>query len=235
MKTNRTRRAACSVGLSLLAGAGLGAVGASPAGAKEARIAGPASFVRVLHAISGGPKVDVYIDGKKQLNDYTYGGLSKYLRLSAGYHAFSVRSNDPARTVLAGGRTLSSGGFYTIAAYGVPSRPRLLTFQDSGGSVAFNQARLTVFHLSPNTPPLEVLATVKATGRTYRLFNRLRYGQIRASYVPAVPMTIRLRVNGHTIKTITGVEPRAGRKYAAYAIGNEGQDFKILLDVTASQ
>ncbi len=222
--------------ITLGAALGLGfALGAGTAAqAKDPSIAGPTTFVRVLHAVSGGPKVDVYIDGTKRLNDYSYGGLSKYMRLTAGYHSFSVRSNSPARTLLAGAHTFRSGQFYTISAYGVPMRPRLLTFQDSGGSVAYGQSRLTFFHLAPNMQPIEVIATTK-NGRTYRLFSRLRYGQIRASYVPSVPLTIRLRVNGRTIKTITGVEPRAGRKYAAYAIGQAGLDFKVLLDVTASQ
>jgi hypothetical protein len=46
---------------------------------------------------------------------------------------------------------------------------------------------------------------------------------------------VRLQVNGRTIKTITGFEPRAGRKYSAYAIGRIGQNFRVLADVSASQ
>jgi hypothetical protein len=206
----------------------------SPARADDPNIAGPTSFVRVLHAVAYGPKVDVYIDGQKKLNDVEFGAISKYLRVRAGYHTFRIMTNNPARTILSSARTLRRGDFYTLSAWGNGRRPRLLAFNDSGGSVAYNRARLTAFHLAPGLAPVDVIATTQ-TGRTYRLFRGLRYGQIRASYVPAVPMTIRFTRGGRTIKTITGVEPRAGRKYAAYAMGVPGQTFRVNLDVTGSQ
>lgn len=218
-------------GLGTLAAA---AWGAAPSWAKDPKIAGPVSFVRVLNAVDGGPKVDFYIDGQRKLNDFKLGGISAYLRLPAGRHTFTVRSNNPSRVLVSGARTFGSNQFVTVGAYGSSRRPRLLAFNDSSGPVAFGKARLTAFHLSPGTPAVDVIGTT-GTGRTYRLFSRLRYGQIRAAYVPAVPMTIRLRSNGVTLKTLEGIEPRAGRKYAAYAIGRAGRDFQVLLDVTASQ
>ncbi len=203
-----------------------------PAHARNRDLEQPTTFVRVLQAVPGGPKIDFYVDGKKELNDYKFGGLSNYVKLPAGHHSFSLWSNRPARPILTGERSLRPAGFYTIAAYGEASRPRLLTFEDSGGSVGSNESRLTVFHLSPQSPPVEVLATTRSGG-TYRLFNRLRFGQIRASYVPSTSTTLRVRIGGRTIKTINGFKPRPGQKYNAYLIGDIGQDFKVLLDVTA--
>lgn len=209
----------------------------NPARAADPKIAGPTAFVRVLHAVPAGPKVDVYIDGTRRLNDVQFGSISKYMRVSAGYHRFRVTTNNPTRTLLSGARTLRRGDFYTVAAHGSPLRPRLVATNESQGRMAYGRARLTAYHFSPGAPPVDVIATTK-TGRTYRLFSRLRYGQTRAAFVPAVPLTIRLRANGRTIKTITGVHPRAGRRYAAFAIGQMGarvDPFRVLLDVSASQ
>ena len=202
--------------------------------AKDPKIAGPNSFVRVLHAVNDGPKVDVFIDGTKRLNDVTFNSISKYLRVSSGYHSVRIQANNPSRTLLSSRPYFRNGDFYTLTAWGRPTAPRLLNFNDAGGNVAYNKARITFFHLSPGSPPLSVIGTTK-TGRTYRIVSSIAYGQIKASYVPAVPMTLRLVANGRTIRTLTGVAPRAGRKYAAYVMGRINNNFVVNLDVTASQ
>lgn len=192
------------------------------------------SFVRVLHALPGGPKVDFYFDGQKTLNDYRFGGNSKYVKVPSGYRRISVRSNDPARTLFSRTPRLRPNDFYTGIAWGTPSRPRFTLHNDSAGNVPFNRARITFFHLSPGLPPVDVVGTTQ-TGRSYRFLRGLRYGQIRYAHVPAVPMTIRLVAYGRTVKTYTGAEPRAGRKYSAYAIGRPRESFNLFLDTTASQ
>ncbi len=202
--------------------------------AEDPKIAGPNSFLRVLHAVPGGPKVDVFIDGQKKLNDVTFGSMSKYLRLSSGYHVFSVKSNNPSRTLVQGARNLRADDFYTLGAYASHSRTRLFALDDSLGSVPSSQARITFAHLSPGAPPVDVVATTK-TGRSYLLLRKLGYGHMRAANVPAVPMTITLRYRGGILKTVPNVEPRAGRKYSAYAIGRIGQNFQVLLEPSASQ
>ncbi len=208
-------------------------------GTSHAKSSGPNSFVRVLHAISNGPKVDIYLDGKKKVNDIEFDSISKYLRIPSGYHSFRITSNNPTRTLISGARTFSTNHFYTVGVFGRLASPKLFAADDTAGSVPYNRALLTVYHLSPGAPAVNVTGTIGGT-RVITLARNLSYNHRTAFSVPAVPMTIRVvrpnkPVNVGILKTVTGVSPRAGRKYAAYIIGNVSRNFKVLLDVTASQ
>ncbi|PQV64691.1 protein of unknown function (DUF4397) [Abditibacterium utsteinense] len=205
----------------------------SPTGAARAQ---SDSFVRVLHGLSLASKVDVYLDGKKTFNDLEFGGLTKYLRVPAGQHSFRVQSNNPSRTLLSVTRSFRAYDFQTLGIYGTVNRPRVLNANDSAGTPAYGRAQLTAYHLSPGLPAFDVVAYVPG-GDILPLIRNVRYGQTRRANIPAFPMTIRIVRRGTTsiLKTMTGADPRAGRKYALYAIGRPARNFKTLLDVTASQ
>ncbi len=203
--------------------------------AEDSAIPGPNSFVRVLHAISNSPKVDVYIDGEKKLNDITFDSITKYLRVPSGYHSFRITSNNPTRVLASGARNFARNHFYTVGVFGQLRNPKLFGADDTAGRVPYGRALLTVYHLAPGAPPVNVTSTVRGT-QVVLLARGLRYGRRTSVGVRAVPMTIRVtRTNGGVLKTLTGQAPRAGRKYAAYVIGNVSRNFKVLLDVTASQ
>ncbi len=192
------------------------------------------SFVRVLHGLSLASKVDVFLDGKKTFNDLEFGGLTPYLRVPAGRHSFRVQSNNPSRTLLSVTRSFRAYDFSTLGIYGVASRPRVFNSNDSLGTPAYGRAQLTAYHLSPGMPAFDVVAYVPG-GDILMLIRNVKYGQTRRANIPAFPMTIRLVRRGAILKTLTGADPRAGRKYALYAIGRPSRNFKALLDVTASQ
>ncbi|RYZ80320.1 MAG: hypothetical protein EOO68_37500 [Moraxellaceae bacterium] len=82
--------------------------------------------------------------------------------------------------------------------------------------------------------PFHVVAYLPG-GRIQRLISNVGYGQAKAANIPARAMTIRLVRNNRILQTVTGVSPRAGRKYAAYAIGRPSRNFKLLVGITASQ
>ncbi|HEX8463994.1 MAG TPA: DUF4397 domain-containing protein [Abditibacterium sp.] len=201
--------------------------------ATEARAQGE-GFVRVLHGLSLVSKVDVFIDGKKTFNDLEFSGLTPYVRVPAGRHTLQVKSNNPSRTLVS--TTLNTGTyrFATFGFYGTPGRIRLLKANDSAGTPAPERAQLTAYHLSPGTPAFDVVAYVQG-GEILPLIRNVRYGQTRRVNIPAFPMTVRLVRRGAILKTLTGADPRAGRKYALYAIGRPSRNFRALLDVTASQ
>ncbi|RYX82248.1 DUF4397 domain-containing protein [bacterium] len=207
--------------------------------AADPNIAGGNSFVRVLHAISNSPKVDVYLDGKKKLNDIEFDTLSKYLRIPSGYHSFRITSNNPTRTLASGSRNFSRNHFYTVGVFGMLNSPKLFAADDTAGQVPYNRAMLTVYHLAPGAPAVGVTGTIRGT-EVLTFTRSLTYGRRAVLGIPALPMTVRvvrsnMPVNRGVLKTITGVSPRAGRKYAAYVIGNVSRNFKVLLDVTGSQ
>lgn len=189
------------------------------------------SYVRVLHALSQGQKVDVYIDGKKIFNDTEFGAITKYGRLPAGYHHIQIKTNSPARTIASTSWTLRPGNYYTLGIYGTPRRLRLLTENDTAGAPAYASARLTAYHLSPGLPTFDVVGFVRG-GEILSLIRNVRYGQAKSANIPAIPMTVRLVRDGRILKTLTGVRPLSGRRYAAYALGRPSRNFKLIVDPT---
>lgn len=195
---------------------------------------GASTYVRFLHGLSLESIVDIHVDGDKKHNDVEFGGLTPYVRLAPGTHSFQFTSNNPTQTILTTRRTLRRNTFYTLGLYGTPGRLKLLAANDSAGYPAYGRAQLTAYHLSPGLKPFDMVAYLPG-GRIVPLIRNIRYGQVRRANIPAVPMTVRLVRNGAILKTLTGASPRAGRKYAAYAIGRPSRNFRLLLDVTASQ
>jgi hypothetical protein len=195
---------------------------------------GPSVFVRFLHGLSLESKVDIFADGKKLHNDVEFGGLTPYSRLTAGKHTFEFTSNNPTQTILLTSKTLGRDNFYTLGIYGTPRALHSFLAKDSTGYPAYGKARLTAYHLSPGLKPFDMVAYLPG-GRILPLIRNIRFGQTRVADIPAVPMTVRLVREGRILKTLTGASPRAGRQYAAYAIGRPSRNFKLLLDVTASQ
>ncbi len=201
----------------------------------QSKIPGPNSFIRVLHAISNSPKVDVFVDGQKRLNDVTFDSLSKYFRVSSGTHSFRITSNNPTRILVSGTRNFAPNHFYTVGVYGRLRSPKLFAADDTLGRVPAGRALLSVYHLAPGAPPMNMTSTIRGT-RVVTFLRGLSYGRRTSVALPNVPMTIRFtRTNGGVLKTVTGFSPRAGRKYAAYVIGNVSRNFKVLLDDTATQ
>lgn len=71
---------------------------AKPA-AKTTKVRGTA-YVRVLHAIAGGPRVDVYVDGKKTLDDVAFKTISDYMAVPSGQRTFSINAATKAEVLL---------------------------------------------------------------------------------------------------------------------------------------
>lgn len=192
------------------------------------------SFVRILHGLALTGKIDISIDGEKRFNDFEFGGLSRYLRLDNGPHSILIQTNNPTRTVLSIERRFKPYDFHTLGIYGTPRALRVLDADDSNGNPAFDRAQLTAYNLSPGSAPFDVV-TFLPGGPTLTLLRNVRYGHPQRANIPAFSMTVRLVRRGRILKTLKGASPRAGRKYALYAIGRESRNFKALLDVTASQ
>jgi hypothetical protein len=213
---------------------GLMAVLLGPIGSTAHAQDGTSVFLRFLHGLSLESKVDIFVDGKKIHNDVEFGGLTPYRRLPAGSRSIEITSNNPTQTIILTRKMLNRDNFYTMGLYGTPRNLRSFLANDSAGYSSYGNARLTAYHLSPGLKPFDMVAYLPG-GRIIPLIRNIRYGQVRSANIPAIPMTVRLVRQGAILKTLTGASPRAGRKYAAYAIGRPARNFRLLLDVTASQ
>jgi hypothetical protein len=215
--------------------------GAFLLGSVQACRAQKLTYVRMLHGLTNGPKVDFYLDGKKHLNDQNYGDISKYLRLPNGRHHFQVRASEaPHFSPLSDYRS-SYGDFFTVVPYGTVSNPHLLVLREDAGRPMrqwMNHARVFVCNLSPSARRCNV--RISYNGGRFRPFIRsLNYGQVKTAYSPAGTATVQVRVGTNVVRTVM-VNMRPGRRHSMFLIGKigstaENSAFKLIHEDAASQ
>jgi Domain of unknown function (DUF4397) len=160
--------------------------------------------IRVLHASPGAPNVDVYVNGAKAIPNLPFGIAAPddgtYLKLPSGNAAVAIRpaGADPASApVFAADLTLPPQATVTAAARGQLSNN---TFTVSpyvdDVSPTSGKARVTVTHLSPNTPAVDVYANATDTSGTPAV-SALPFPNASASLlVPAATYTFGVTVSG---------------------------------------
>lgn len=132
------------------------------------------AFVRVVHASPVAGNVDVFVDGNRLLSNFAFGTVTGYVTVPAGAHRIQVA---PAGKGINGSvinQTVSvaAGMPYTVAAVGTDANTLgLQAFVDNNLlSGAGTQAKVRVYHLSPNAGPVNVAAggSTVITGLTYK-------------------------------------------------------------------
>lgn len=156
MRTTTRLVAAAAVGAAALAFAGAAApANAASSGAK----------LSVLHAVPD-TTVDVYLDGKRALNDFKPGDLAGPLDVPAGSHSIAITAgdakNDDKPIIGPVDVKLKGGTSYTAAAHlTADGKPTATLFTDDTSKLAAGKGRLTVRHTAA-APAVDVLANKKA-------------------------------------------------------------------------
>ena len=116
------------------------------------------AFVRVVHASPAAGTVDVYVDGSKLLNDFTFGSVTGYVPVAAGSHRIQVAPDGkgPGASVIDVTVSLSGGTYYTAAALGTASSGFSLKAFVDNNWVRDEKAKVRVYHLSPDAGPVNV-------------------------------------------------------------------------------
>ena len=116
---------------------------ASPAAAADT------AEVFVVHGIPG-LTVDVYVDGKRALDDFAPETTAGPLDLPAGSHAVAITAADAADAsdpVLAADADLTAGNSYSLVAHlSADGAPTLTPYSNDISTVGAGQARLAVRH-----------------------------------------------------------------------------------------
>jgi hypothetical protein len=112
----------------------------------------------VVHASPDAPAVDVYVDGSVVLEGVTFFTASPYLDVPAGEHRFQITpAGSPASdAVIDTTATLNPDQAYTVAATGLLADIQATLLEDNLGPTAPDQARVSVFHFSPDAPAVDV-------------------------------------------------------------------------------
>jgi hypothetical protein len=143
----------------------LALLGPLAAGETRAQMAEPAARLRFLHAVAGGPSVDVYVDGALIVPALSFGEVTPHLMVSAGEHQVALRAqgSDPAAAALVEVSVpLAADLAFTLVAQGAPEAVEAALYEDILDEIDLGLARLTAINAVPNSPALDVVTTVSA-------------------------------------------------------------------------
>lgn len=223
--TRNSSTLAVAVVVGLLVGlAAVGGVGYAQS--DEEPDAQETSYLRVIHASPDAPPVDVMVDDETVLTDVPFGAVSDYLSLPAGSHNITITAANESDTVVFDGQvTVEPRTVTTLVAAGevgenatTPFDPIL--FADDAVTPADDQAAISVVHLSPDAPAVDVTAR----NGSVVLANNVSYANA-SDYVtvPAGDYTVEIRQataddDGPVVAT-TDVSLSGGTAYSALAVG----------------
>ena len=174
--------------------------------------------VTVVHGIPNTP-VDVYVDGKLTLPDFTFGKVAGPLALPAGTYAIAIRPQGAAASsapILSQSVSVSAGEDASIVANLTASgSPTLSVFADPTTAVPMGDARVIVRHLA-EAPGVDVYAG------TSKVVTDLTNPNQATLVVPAGSLSVSVDVTGTTTTVIgpAGFDFKAGTTTIVDAIGS---------------
>ncbi len=179
------------------------------------------AFIRVLHASPDTPPIDIFIDGKKAIDDLSYGMLAGYMPIPAGEHKIEVfPGNKTKNPVITVSLTLADDTFSTFAAVGKMANIEPLIIDDYEDKVPRNQALVKFVHMSPNTPAVDITLL---DGK--KLFTNIAFKQ-STDYIMLSPneYTLQVRLSGTNtiVLNVPTISIQGGVPYSIYAIGLAG-------------
>lgn len=214
---------------------------AKPA-AKTVKARGTA-YVRVLHAIAGGPRVDVYVDGKKTLDDVAFKTISDYMAVPSGQRTFSINAATKTEALLTEKKNLVADKFYTVAATTTAGKPSFFVQNESTGKMKEGQAQIRVFHLAAGAPAVDITtpSTRKnAKGGYARIVPAgLAFKKTSSRQITPRTYTLQVRAGEKLLKEVPNVQVEAGKRYSVFALGKADgtgdQAFDVLVKTAGAK
>lgn len=178
---------------------------------------GSAAKVRVIHASPDAPAVDVFVNGNAVLTNVGFFAASPYLDLPAGTYRVQVAPTGAGAgsAVIDANVTIEAGKAYTIAAVGPVAsiKPRVIV--DNLSAPAAGQAKVRVYHFSPDAPAVDVKL---ANGTT--LISNLAFPDA-SNYLEVPAGTYDLQVTpaggSAVVINLPGTKVDAGQIYSVFA------------------
>ncbi|NJL06589.1 MAG: DUF4397 domain-containing protein, partial [Chloroflexaceae bacterium] len=180
--------------------------------------------LRVVHASPDSPNVDVYLTPAadavytqtRVLENVPFFTISNYLSVMPGAYNYSVTPTDAPNTPLLSGTVMLNGGeAYTLAATDFLANITARTFMDNIAGAAADNAKVRVYHLSPDAPAVDVVANgvlSPVTGLTFG--NASTYFQVAEG-----TYDLQVKVSGTDTVAIDlpGTEMKADQVYSVFA------------------
>jgi len=174
--------------------------------------------VTVVHGIPKTP-VDVYLDGKLALNDFTFGTVTKPIALAPGSYSIAIRphkASTKSKPILATTVKVTAGENASIVAnLSAKGAPTLNAFRNPTSSLPMGDARVIIRHVA-DAPGVDVYA-----GKPKVVFDLTNPRQATL-VIPAGKVTVKVDVS-RTTTTVIGpatFDFKAGTTTVIYAIGS---------------
>lgn len=191
------------------------------------------AFVRILHAVPNGSKIDVYAGSLKVASNRGFTGITSYISIKGGKNALKVfKAGTTSPTIVADSFTFGRGKYYTLAIYGKKA-PSLLSINESNGKTNLEKARVRAVHLVPGAPELLVTAPSTRGDLGYAKFisKPLEYGQSGSKLTAPKTTTIQIRIEEKLLKETPEMNFQAGKRYSVFIVGEIGGKDKNALDI----
>jgi trimeric autotransporter adhesin len=194
-----------------------------PQAANDARI-------RLTHGVQGGPAVDVYVGSNRVAAGIPFGFVSDYLETPPGT-AVNIRvlraGELPSAAPLANATfTPAAGAVYSCTVYptatGASSPIAISCDQDNVTGLAAGDARLAVYHFSPDVAATVPAVDIRNAATNAVLIDDLAFEQVAFVDVPAGTVNLKLTdpTGAVTALAFNNVHLEAGLIYSLFAVGN---------------
>lgn len=192
------------------------------------------AFVRILHAVPGGLKFDVYADSLKLASNRGFTGITSYIAVKNEKTILKVfKAGTLSPVIVTDSFNFKRGKHYTVAIYGKKA-PALLSINESNGKTNGGKARVRAVHLAPGAPELLITSpsTRNDAGYTKFVSKSLEYGKAGSKLMAPKTTTVQIRtMDDQLIKETMPMSFEAGKRYSAFIIGEIGGAGKNALDV----
>ncbi len=190
------------------------------------------AYVRVVHAVSDAPAVDVYVDGTRTVANAPFKAVTPYGEVPAGMHKVMITAAGNMKAVVfSGSVNLKPGLYYTVAAAGYLKKVTPIIFYTSGLNKNKGKAEITVYHLAPDAPAVQAIAVDMIKAGLFK--TPLKYGYDRTLSVN--PMGVNLDIvpfgkMAPVVKNISGISVAGGKTYSLFAVGTiKGKNFDVIV------
>lgn len=188
--------------------------------------AAPDPLLRIVHASSDAPAIDVYVNGQKVTTAPQFAAVTPYTTVPAGASSVQVLAagaGPGGQTFLTTNLDLQAGEAYTIVAADRVGQMAPVILTDTRDQAADGQAHVRLVHVSPDAPPVADVAVVGGPVVARNLPFKGATG-----YLTVAPgsYAFEIRPAGTTqaLATTPTLTLEADRSYSAFVMGQLGDN-----------
>ena len=202
--------------------------------ATDGRAAAPDALLRIVHASSDAPAIDVYVNGQRVATAPQFAAVTPYTTVPVGAASVQViaaGAGPGGQTFLTTNLDLRSGEAYTIIAADRTGQMAPVILTDTHDQMADGQAHVRLVHVSPDAPPV---ADVAVVGGPVIARNLPFKGATEYLTVAPGAYAFEIRPAGTTqaLATTPSLTLEADRSYSAFVMGQLGDNtFRAVIAV----